>query len=111
MVTQFDQDLPMTFDQIQKVKQQKGGLQITVQWWGNITETPQLMSEVFRSDSQYNKGTFNWQPDIPTKGGYTSGAAAAQVRRATATASLLRAIEQRGCEGTYGERWHQPRMQ
>ena len=67
-------DTSMTFDQIQKVKQQKGGLQITVQWWGNITETPQLMSEVFRSDSQYNTGTFNWAPDLPAKGGYTPGA-------------------------------------
>ncbi len=67
-------DTSMTLDQINKMKAQNGGLQLEVQWWGNITETPQLMSEVFRTDSQYMKGVFNWSSDIPAKGGYDPGA-------------------------------------
>ena len=67
-------DTSMTLDQINKMKAQKGGLQLEVQWWGNITETPQLMSEVFRTDSQYMKGVFNWSSDIAPKGNYDPGA-------------------------------------
>lgn len=67
-------DTSMTQDQILKLRQQNGGVQFDVQWWGNITETPQLMSEVFRTDSQYMKGVFNWSAEVPPKGGYDPGA-------------------------------------
>jgi oligopeptide transport system substrate-binding protein len=67
-------DTSMSQDQIDKLRTQQGGLQLEIQWWGDITETPQLMSEVFRTDSQYMKGVFNWGYDLPAKGGYDPGA-------------------------------------
>jgi oligopeptide transport system substrate-binding protein len=67
-------DTSMTQDQIDKKRTEEGGLQLEVWWWGNITETPQLMSEVFRTDSPYMKGTFNWSHDLPDSGEYTPGA-------------------------------------
>lgn len=67
-------DTSMTTDQIEKLASEQGGLQMEVWWWGNITETPQLMSEVFRTDSPYMKGRFNWNYDLPDTGEYTPGA-------------------------------------
>jgi ABC-type transport system substrate-binding protein len=32
------------------------------------------MSEVFRTDSPYMNGVFNWKADLPAKGGYDPGA-------------------------------------
>lgn len=66
-------DTSMTADQIDKLRTERGGLQMEVWWWGIITETPQLMSEVFRTDSPYMVSTFNWNYDLPATGEYTPG--------------------------------------
>jgi len=70
-------DTSLTADQMLSKNDEQGGFIMDVWWWGNITMTPQLMSEVMRTDSPYNLNHFNWQPDIPDKGGYTPGKDAA----------------------------------
>jgi oligopeptide transport system substrate-binding protein len=70
----IEHDTSKTLDQIDELKKEQGGLQFDVQWWGNITESPQLMSEVFRTDGPYMKGVFNWKADLPAKGGFDPGA-------------------------------------
>lgn len=81
-------DTSMTQDQIDKKRTEEGGLQLEVWWWGNITETPQLMSEVFRTDSPYMKGTFNWRADLPDTGDYTPGKDAAKFDELMAQADI-----------------------
>jgi oligopeptide transport system substrate-binding protein len=81
-------DTSMTTDQIEKKASEEGGLQMEVWWWGNITETAQLMSEVFRTDSPYMKGRFNWSADLPDKGGFTPGKDAKQFDELMAQADV-----------------------
>ncbi|MFT4036648.1 MAG: peptide ABC transporter substrate-binding protein [Thermomicrobiales bacterium] len=54
-----------------------GGLQFAIMWWQTVTDTPFLMSDVFRPNSPYMQGVFNWSPDNEAVGG-DPGAAAAQ---------------------------------
>jgi ABC-type transport system substrate-binding protein len=70
-------DSSMTLDQIQDLQVENSGRQFDIWWWVNITETPQLMSEVFRTDSPYMTGVFNWKADLEAKGGFDPGADAA----------------------------------
>ncbi len=61
-------------DDIENIRQDKGGLQLAIMWWQNITETPHLMTEVFSPDSPYMQGYFNWATDLAAKGGFDPAA-------------------------------------
>lgn len=67
-------DTSQTQQQIDNLRTDNGGLQFDVQWFWNITETPRLMDEVFRTDSPYMQGVFNWKPDLEPKGDFDPGA-------------------------------------
>jgi oligopeptide transport system substrate-binding protein len=54
-----------------------GGLQLAIMWWQTVTDTPYLLSEVFRPDSPYMAGVFNWSPDLEPLGGDPGADAAA----------------------------------
>lgn len=54
-----------------------GGLQFAIMWWQTITDTPYLLSEVFRPDSPYMAGVFNWAPELEAVGGDPGADAAA----------------------------------
>ena len=41
-----------------------GGLQFAIMWWQSVTDTPFLLSDVFRPDSPFMAGVFNWSPDL-----------------------------------------------
>ncbi len=60
-------DTSMTNTQIIDKRQAEKGFQMELMGWINITETPQLMSEVFRTDSPYMKDRFDWGIDVPPK--------------------------------------------
>ncbi len=96
-------DTSKTLDQIQDLQEENAGRQFDVWWWGNITETPQLMSEVFRVDSPYNKGVFNWQPELPAKGGYDPGADAATFQELMTQADVEQDPEKREALYRQGE--------
>jgi oligopeptide transport system substrate-binding protein len=67
-------DNSKTIDQINSLQKDNGGRQFDIIWWQNVTETPHLLSEVFRPDSPYMQGVFNWSPDLPGSGDFDPGA-------------------------------------
>lgn len=58
-------DTSMTLSQIIDKRTAEKGFQMELMGWINITETPQLMSEVFRTDSPYMKNRFDWGISVP----------------------------------------------
>ncbi|MBA2596648.1 MAG: peptide ABC transporter substrate-binding protein [Chloroflexia bacterium] len=64
-----------------------GGLQIGIMWWQTITDTAFLLSDVFRPDSPFMDGVFNWSPDLEPLGG-DPGAAAASFTELVAQADI-----------------------
>lgn len=64
-----------------------GGLQFAIMWWQTVTDTPFLLSDVFRPDSPYMQGVFNWAPDLEALGG-DPGAAAQQFADLVARADI-----------------------
>jgi ABC-type transport system substrate-binding protein len=64
-----------------------GGLQFAIMWWQTVTDTPFLLSDVFRPDSPYMAGIFNWSPDLEPIGG-DPGAAAASFGDLVAQANI-----------------------
>ena len=77
-----------TLEQIENLRLDNGGRQFDFIWWQNVTETPHLLSEVFRPDSPYMQGYFNWSPDLPATGDYDPGADAAAFADLMAQADL-----------------------
>jgi oligopeptide transport system substrate-binding protein len=71
---QIEHDTSRTTEQISQLQGDNGGRQFDIVWWWNITETPRLLSEVFRSNSGYMRGAFNWNKDVPPSGDFTPGA-------------------------------------
>jgi len=71
-------DSSRSLEALEALRQENGGRQIDIIWWQNVTNTPHLMSEVFRPDSPYMAGFFNWSPDLEPSGEFDPGAAAAQ---------------------------------
>ena len=67
-------DTSRTIEQILDIQGDNNGRQFDVIWWQNIAETPYLLSLVFRPDSPYMEGVFNWSPDLEPTGGYDPGA-------------------------------------
>ena len=67
-------DDALTLDQINELQTDNGGRQFDFMWWQNVTETPHLLSEVFRPDSPYMEGVFNWRPDLEPSGEFDPGA-------------------------------------
>ncbi len=57
----------LTNTQIIDKRKAEKGFQMEIMGWINITETPQLESEVFRTDSVYMKDRFDWGLPVPTK--------------------------------------------
>jgi oligopeptide transport system substrate-binding protein len=57
-------DNSKTQDEINQLIADDGGLQFAIMWWQTVTDTPFLLSDVFRPDSPYMKGVFNWSPDL-----------------------------------------------
>ena len=62
-------DNSLTQDQINELIAESGGLQFGIMWWQTVTDTPFLLSDVFRPDSPYMNGIFNWSPDLEPIGG------------------------------------------
>jgi len=60
-------DTSLTNTQIIDKRTAEKGFQMELMGWINITETPQLMSEVFRTDSVYMKNRFDWGLPVPKK--------------------------------------------
>jgi len=66
-----------TLEQIDDLQGDNGGRQFDLMWWQTITDTPHLLAEVFRPDSPYMAGVFNWGPDLEPVGDFDPGADAA----------------------------------
>jgi ABC-type transport system substrate-binding protein len=64
-----------TQDEINELIAETGGLQFAIMWWQTVTDTPFLLSDVFRPDSPYMDGVFNWSPDLEPIGGDPGAAA------------------------------------
>lgn len=69
-------DTSRTQAEINELIAEQGGLQFGIMWWQTVTDTPFLLSDVFRADSQYMRGIFNWSPDLQPVGGDPGAAAA-----------------------------------
>jgi ABC-type transport system substrate-binding protein len=80
-------DNSMTQSEINDMIADTGGLQFAIMWWQTVTDTPFLLSDVFRPDSPYMDGVFNWSPDLEPIGG-DPGAAAAQIAELVAQADV-----------------------
>jgi oligopeptide transport system substrate-binding protein len=63
-------------DEINELIAETGGLQFAIMWWQTVTDTPFLLSDVFRPDSPFMTGVFNWSPDLEPIGGDPGAAAA-----------------------------------
>ena len=63
-------------DEINQLIADTGGLQFAIMWWQTVTDTPFLLSDVFRPDSPFMQGVFNWSPDLKAIGGDPGAAAA-----------------------------------
>jgi ABC-type transport system substrate-binding protein len=70
-------DNARTQAEIDQLVADTGGLQFGIMWWQTVTDTPYLLSEVFRPDSPYMAGVFNWTPDLEPIGGDPGADAAA----------------------------------
>jgi oligopeptide transport system substrate-binding protein len=66
-------------DEINELIAETGGLQFAIMWWQTVTDTPFLLSDVFRPDSPFMDGIFNWSPDLEPIGGDPGAAAASFV--------------------------------
>ena len=62
--------------EINELIAETGGLQFGIMWWQTVTDTAFLLSDVFRPDSPYMNGVFNWSPDLEPIGGDPGAAAA-----------------------------------
>ncbi len=71
-------DNTRTLEALEALRQDTGGRLLDIIWWQNVTETPHLLSEVFRPDSPYMAGVFNWSPELEPVGDADPGAAAAE---------------------------------
>ena len=69
-------DNARTQDEINELIAETGGLQFAIMWWQTVTDTPFLLSDVFRPDSPFMAGVFNWSPDLEPTGGDPGAAAA-----------------------------------
>lgn len=58
-------DTSLTSSQIIDKRTAEKGFQIELMGWINITETPQLLSEVFRTQDIYQKDRFDWGTPVP----------------------------------------------
>ncbi|HEU0116306.1 MAG TPA: peptide ABC transporter substrate-binding protein, partial [Thermomicrobiales bacterium] len=67
-------DRTKSADDIENVRKDKGGLQIAIMWWQNVTETPHLLTDVFSPDSPFMQGYFNWATDLAANNGFDPGA-------------------------------------
>lgn len=67
-------DASLMLQQISDLQTDNGGRQFDLIWWQNVAETPYLLSEVFRPDSPYMQGVFNWSPEAAESGEFTPGA-------------------------------------
>lgn len=74
-------------DEINELIAEAGGLQFGIMWWQTVTDTPFLMSDVFRPDSPFMLGVFNWAGDLEPIGG-DPGAAAEEFSRLIADANI-----------------------
>lgn len=70
-------DNSRTQAEINELIAETGGLQFAIMWWQTVTDTPFLLSDVFRPDSPYMDGVFNWSPDLEPIGGDPGAAATA----------------------------------
>ncbi|MCC6315047.1 MAG: peptide ABC transporter substrate-binding protein [Thermomicrobiales bacterium] len=59
--------------EIDQIRADAGGNQFDIIWWQNVADTPHLLSEVFRPDSPYMQGVFNWSPDLEASGDFDPG--------------------------------------
>jgi oligopeptide transport system substrate-binding protein len=73
--------------EINELIAETGGLQFGIMWWQTVTDTPFLLSDVFRPDSPFMAGVFNWSPDLEPLGG-DPGAAAATFAELVAQADV-----------------------
>jgi ABC-type transport system substrate-binding protein len=80
-------DTNRTQGEINQLIAETGGLQFGIMWWQTVTDTPFLLSDVFRPDSPYMAGIFNWSPDLEPIGG-DPGAAAATFAELVAQADV-----------------------
>jgi oligopeptide transport system substrate-binding protein len=80
-------DSSKTQAEIDQLIADTGGLQFAIMWWQTVTDSPYLLSSVFRPDSPYMAGIFNWSPDLEAAGG-DPGAAAAQFADLVAKADV-----------------------
>lgn len=81
-------DTSRTIEQIADLQVDNSGRQFDIIWWQNIAETPYLLSLVFRPDSPYMDGVFNWSPDLAPVGDYDPGADAAAFAELMAEADV-----------------------
>ena len=81
-------DSTRSLESLESLRQETGGRQIDIIWWQNVTETPHLLSEVFRPDSPYMAGLYNWSPDLEPSGDFEPGAAAAEFAELMAQADV-----------------------
>lgn len=81
-------DASKTTDEISQAQADNGGRQFDVVWWWNTTETPHLLSEVFRTGSRYMKGAFNWSEDLAASGDFDPGGDAKRFNDLTAQADV-----------------------
>ncbi|MBA3416409.1 MAG: peptide ABC transporter substrate-binding protein [Chloroflexia bacterium] len=71
-------DNTRTLEALEALRQDTGGRQLDIIWWQNVTNSPHLLSEVFRPDSPYMAGVFNWSPELEPVGESDPGAAATE---------------------------------
>ena len=79
-------DTSRTQSQIDDLRRDEGGIQLTSMWWWVVTDTPHLLSYALRTDSPYMAGWFNWNADLEDQGDFTPGADAAEFDELTAQA-------------------------
>ncbi len=67
-------DTSKTLEQIGDLQGDNNGRQFDLIWWQTVTETPHLLSEVFRPDSPNMEGVFNWSEALEPSGDFDPGA-------------------------------------
>ena len=81
-------DNTRTLEQLEQLRQDTGGRQIDIVWWQNVTNSPHLLSEVFRPDSPNMAGVFNWSAELEPVGDADPAAAAAEFTELMAEADI-----------------------
>ena len=71
-------DTSRSLEEINDLQGDNGGRQFDLIWWQTVTQTPHLLSEVFRPDSPNMDGVFNWREDLEPTEGFDPGADARQ---------------------------------